>query len=529
MNNKQKPVSGYAASLLSGAAIPLGFSPFNLWSVLMLAIAAVFITHRNTPPRRALLNGFLFGVGMFGAGTSWIYVSIHQFGAASPALAGLLTGLFVAGISLLFVVPCFWLYSTLRQRWHIHFAWQQALLFSALWLIFEWTRSWLLTGFPWLLSGYSLLDTPAASWAPVTGVYGLSFLVVITSTLVASLAIKDRQAIETTKDTKNMKKGLSFLGNLRALRGSKALLAFSVAALWIASWPLATIQWTKPTGEEITFSAIQGNIPQGLKWNPDYIQNTVATYINQTRTDWQQDLIIWPENALPLFHSRIGWLLEQLNQKAENNNSTLITGLPIDIPSSDRLEYYNGIVSVGQGSGTYYKQKLVPFGEYVPFESLLRGLIAFFDLPMSSFSAGNADQAPLKARDIIITPYICYEVVYPDFAARMAHNSGLLLTISNDTWFGQSIGPEQHFQMARMRAIETGRYLIRGTNDGITALVNDHGKTLKTIPRFEEGVLRGSAKVMSGNTPFMIAGSWPVLILCLAMIAIYYVTFRKKQ
>ena len=496
MNKIHKHTISYLISLLTGAAVPLGFSPFNLWPVLILAMASVFVTHRNTKPRRALINGFVFGVGMFGAGTSWIYVSIHQFGAASVPLASLLTALFVVGISLLFVAPCFWLYSYLNQRWKISAPWQQALVFSALWTLFEWLRSWLLTGFPWLLTGYSLIDSPAASWVPVTGVYGLSFLLLITSTLAASLLIaKSKQ---------------------RLLTGA---LCTAVVACWLIALPLGNIQWTKAAGK-IEFSAIQGNIPQNLKWDPAYIQNTLSTYINLTSSEWQQDLIIWPENAIPLFYGRARGFLQQLEREAKSQGSTLITGIPIDDQSSGSTRYYNGIISMGQGTGQYYKQKLVPFGEYVPFEALLRGLIAFFDLPMSSFSTGSDDQAPLMAGDTVIAPYICYEVVYPDYAAKMARDTGLLVTISNDTWFGKSIGPEQHFQMARMRALETGRYMIRGTNDGITALINEQGQVMDAIPRFEQGVLKGSAIIMTGNTPFMVTGSWPILLVCLILLAL---------
>ncbi|MDD7805636.1 MAG: apolipoprotein N-acyltransferase [Endozoicomonas sp. (ex Botrylloides leachii)] len=510
MNNEKKPAMRYLITLLSGAMAPLGFSPFNLWPLLMVAVAILFMAHRNMPTRQALLNGFMFGVGMFGVGTSWIYVSIHQFGSASPALASLLTAVFVIVISLVFVAPGLWLYSKLRHHWHMDHPCQQALLFSAFWVIAEWTRSWLLTGFPWLLAGYSLLDTPAANWAPVTGVYGLSFLLVITSTLLVSLIIKSKQPLRKTIT-------------------SKVFVVITIASLWLASWPLAKVQWTEPTGEKLTFSAIQGNIPQSIKWHPDYIQNIIATYTNQTEQEWKQDLIIWPENALPIFYSRAQWLLQQLSQQGKNHNTALIIGLPIDMPSENQQKYYNGIIAIGAGTGIYDKQKLVPFGEYVPFESLLRGLIAFFDLPMSSFSAGSSNQKPLNVKGITITPYICYEVVYPDFAARMARHSGLLLTISDDTWFGKSIGPEQHFQMARMRALETGRYLIRDTNDGLTALINNHGKVLQTIPRFKEGILRGSANIMLGNTPFMITGSWPILILCLGLQILCYFQSRFKK
>nr|MDT0252079.1 apolipoprotein N-acyltransferase [Endozoicomonas sp.] len=302
-----------------------------------------------------------------------------------------------------------------------------------------------------------------------------------------------------------------------------AIMLLIVFACWALAWPLANIQWTEKTGE-LSFSAVQGNIPQNLKWDPDFIQSTISTYAGLSEDQWEQDLIIWPENAIPLFYNRAKGLMTYLDRQARQNNSTLILGMPVDDNSGSETRYYNSILAMGEGypsaegSGRYNKQKLVPFGEYVPMEFMLRGLIDFFNLPMSDFTRGHSEQELIQAGDVKIATYICYEVVYPDFAAQMARESGLLITISNDTWFGKSIGPIQHFQIARMRALETGRFMIRATNDGITALINEKGDVVKTIPRFTTGVLSAEAEVRSGNTPFMILGSWPVLLLSLLLV-----------
>ncbi|PJE78865.1 Apolipoprotein N-acyltransferase [invertebrate metagenome] len=486
------------ASLLSGSIASLAFSPFDVWLAMIISLGMAFYLVQSVSPRRALLSGWLYGIGLFGAGASWIYVSIHQFGAASVPLAGFLTALFVAAISVLFVVPPFWLYAKLTSRGFCRDLWQRALLFSVLWVLFEWCRSWLLTGFPWLISGYTLLDTVFQSWAPVTGVYGLSFAIVLTSSLLGALAI-------------------SLLTEGRHL-GKVWLFLCSLVAVWgCLSAPLASVEWTKEEGE-LTFSAVQGNIAQSLKWNPSYVQDTLSTYLALTEAQWQSDLVIWPENAIPVLSNDARSFLEQLSQKAGMTSTALITGIPLSSNGNTRsVKYFNGILALGHGEGHYAKQKLVPFGEYVPFDSVLRGLIAFFDLPMSSFSKGSRDQNPLTINGIPIATYICYEVIYPDFAASLARGTGFLVTVSNDTWFGHSIGPMQHFQMARMRALETGRFLIRATNDGVTALVNDKGVVVQQIPRFEAGVLSGTITVKKGNTPFMQLGSWPVVGLCLLL------------
>ena len=493
MINK-KSVSGHFLSLLAGALFPLGFSPFNIWPVLIVATAIGFAITRTETVKITTLRGLFFGLGIFGSGASWVYVSIHNFGAASVPLAVLLTGLFVLILASLLVMPLFFVYARLRDRFKTQTPWKQALLFAGLWTVFEWVRSWLLTGFPWLLQGYSLLDTPMQSWAPVMGVYGLSLLMALTASLITAVCV-------TVRPSRN-----------------PALIALStVIAFWIASVPLGKINWTQPV-DEISFSAIQGNIPQLLKWDPGHVQTTLDTYYDLTANEWQQDLIIWPENAVPVFYSNAQNVIEGLSNTAAKNGSALILGMPVDENNNDQLSYYNGILALGEGEGRYYKQKLVPFGEYVPMESALRGLISFFDLPMSAFSPGTKDQQKLTMPDAVIATYICYEVVYPDFAAQQARNTGLLVTISNDTWFGESFGPEQHFQMARMRSLETGRYMIRATNDGITALINEKGKTVDSIERFKPGVLRGTAEIMTGNTPFMVTGSWPVLFISLLLI-----------
>ncbi|OED48644.1 apolipoprotein N-acyltransferase [Endozoicomonas sp. (ex Bugula neritina AB1)] len=498
-----KKLSGHVLALFAGALFPLGFSPYEYWPVLLVATGIIFYLTHHADCRTVCLRGGLFGTGIFGAGTSWVYVSIHQFGSAPAPLAALLTLFFVLLLTSVFIIPLFLAYTKLRDRYHISPVWQQALLFSGLWVLFEWVRSWFLTGFPWLLQGYSLLDTPFQAWAPITGVYGLSLLMVTSACLMTALLI----------DSRHFKTEGIFTCLLTTL-------------VWLGSFPLNTVQWTTKTGQ-LSFSAIQGNIPQSLKWEPGYLEDTISTYFKLTENEWGQDLVIWPENALPIFYSSVRPVMQQMNRQAKDSGSTFITGIPMDDNTTGETRYYNSIVASGIGHGRYYKQKLVPFGEYVPFESLLRGMIDFFDLPMSAFTKGSHNQALLEVADTTIAPYICYEVVYPDFAAKQARDSGLLITISNDTWFGRSIGPLQHFQIARMRSLETGRYMIRATNDGITALIDDKGQIKEKVKRFQKGVLRGYVPIMKGNTPFMKFGSWPTLLL--STLFVFCLMLRRKK
>jgi len=310
--------------------------------------------------------------------------------------------------------------------------------------------------------------------------------------------------------------GWLFLRQRWAMAGLVLALTF---VPWIAAPAMNRVDWTGISEQPITFAAMQGNIPQQVKWDPDFLRDQIVTYLTLTENHWDTDLILWPETAIPITQDQAGKIIEHIDGKL-GENSTLITGIPW-YGFSDRIEdftYHNSIMAIGNGGGMYHKQKLVPFGEYVPLQGLLRGLIGFFDLPMSSFSPGPGRQGPLKVNGIDVMPFICYEVAYPDFVAFNSRAAGLLLTISNDGWFGDSIGPLQHLQIARMRALETGRYMLRGTNNGVTAIINEKGQITGRIPQFERATLTGEVFTATGSTPYMRTGSWPVLTLAAILI-----------
>ncbi len=494
------PKVGHLLAGLAGACATLAFSPLDAWPVFPLVCAATFWLMHGLSAKQAAWRGWCFGVGFYGAGVSWVYVSIHNFGSAPAPLAFSFTALFVMALALVFTAPQFALYRWLCRRTQCENSWPPVLLFSATWVLFEWIRSWFLTGFPWLYGGYTLIDTPLASWAPVTGVLGLSLLLVLFA---------------------------SGLTQYLRYRHDRTLLAIltGTAVLLLISFPLQNVQWTQPVNEKtLSFAAVQGNISQDLKWKPGHLDDTIETYLQLTQPFWSRDIVIWPENAIPTLYQNVPALMDQLDAQGKNVHTNLVLGMPWY--ENDR--FYNSIISLGSDEGHYFKQKLVPFGEYVPFESVLRGLIAFFDLPMSSFSLGSGNQSPLQVAGYPVAAYICYEVVYPDFAAALARDTGFLITISNDTWFGTSIGPFQHFQIARMRALETGRYLIRGTNDGISALVDEKGHVVNQIAQYQAGVLEGELPVMTGDTPFMRFGSWPVLAFCLLLLVASLKPWRSR-
>jgi len=479
---------GNLLALAAGALTTLALAPFDIWPLALLSIALFYLGLRQLSPRQALWRGWCYGFGLLIAGTSWVYVSIHDYGAASIPLAAFLTLGFCAGVASLFAFTG-WLWARWLRRDEAPLA--DTLAFAALWLAQEAFRGWFLTGFPWLYAGYSQLNGPLAGLAPLGGVWLISFVLALSAALLI---------------------------NLPRLRARKLFLATGLvllAAPWALGLALQGHAWTQPAGAALKVAAVQGNVAQNLKWDPAQLNAQLALYRDMSFSAQQTDLIVWPETAVPVLREHAEGYLKVMAQFANDRQAALITGVPIRQNNQNgEKRYYNAITVIGEGQGTYLKQKLVPFGEYVPLQEVLRGLIAFFDLPMSDFARGAVDQPLLQAKGYRIASYICYEVVYPEFAASLAAQSQLLLTVSNDTWFGTSIGPFQHLQMAQMRALEAGRWMIRATNNGVTGLIDPFGRITAQIPQFRQAVLYGEVVPMQGLTPYLQWRSWPLVLLC---------------
>ncbi len=480
---------GHFFALIIGALLPFSFAPYDFWPVQILSIALLYLSLKSLTPKQALWRGWWYGLGVFASGVSWVYVSIHVYSHTAAPLAFLMTLLFVAGLGWFFALMT---YS--YQKWFSAHA-LPYLSFAVVWVLFEWLRSWLLGGFPWLFLGDAHIDTPLSGFAPVLGVYSIGLIMALSATILVDWSWKTQY-----------KSGLALL-----------------LSPWLLGLLLSQINWTQPAeGGEIDVVAIQGNISQERKWLPEEIYPTLEKYRVASEQHWDADLILWPETAITVLHHQAKEYLKYLNTEGKKHSTSVITGLPYQQNQTEASPgaYHNSILALGESSGLYHKQKLVPFGEYVPIPQSWRGLLRFFNIPMSDFLAGRNDQDPIHvstaALDYDIAPFICYDIVYPDHVASYAKDTGLLITISNDAWFGHSIGPLQHFAIARMRALENGRYLLRSTNTGITALINDKGQVVARLPQFEYGELTAKATVMTGNTPFNLWSSWPVLIMCWA-------------
>lgn len=481
-------------ALAAGALFPLAFSPIGFFpaAVLSLTLLILCVAGDTVSVARGTLRFYLFNVGLYGVGVSWIYVSINTHGNASPALAGFLVALFVLAFSLFGLI-----HGYLFMRFVRPLVFGLLIGFPCLWLLREWTFTWVLTGFPWLFAGYGTLDLPLQGWIPVLGVIGTGLLVVLQASLLAWFAMAPSRH--------------------RALVG-----VISVVAIWTGGWSLTRLEFVRPAGDIVKVAAVQGNIDQAVKWRREMVGPIIDTYLGLTNDHWDADLIVWPEASITLFREDAAPLLNVLEARAAEEDAALLLGLP---DRGDQGEFNNTAIAVGAGSGQYIKRRLVPFGEYVPLEGLLRGLIDFFDLPMSRNRPGPWEQSPLRARDMSVGVSICYEIVYPGLVRASGSTPDLLVTISNDTWFGDSIGPWQHLEMARARALENGRYLVRGTNNGITAVVDPSGAITARLPQFEAGVLTGKVTKMSGTTPFARLGTLPwVIVVLVVLLALKYVS-----
>jgi apolipoprotein N-acyltransferase len=480
--------------LLAGGVLPFAFAPLQYFWIAPLSIAILLIVWLDTISAiRAAIYGLCFGLGMFGVGTSWVYISIHRFGNTSIPLAIIFTSLFVITLALF---PALQGYCLIRFYRRDNILTKALIIFPSSWVLCEWLRSWIFTGFPWLLLGYSQVNSPLRGYAAVFGVYGVTLLTTLSAGLLVVII-------------KNFKKSWHSL----------IFCAISLLIIWFVGSLLVTIKWTQPQGNAIEVSIIQGNISQELKWLPEQLMPTLQRYRNLTLQHLHSDIIVWPEAAIPLSLKAAQPYINQLAKLAKKQHATLIFGIPVQ--HINGAKYYNAAIAVGEGNGMYYKRRLVPFGEYVPFERYLRGMFNFFNLPMSEFIAGSAKQKPLTAANSKIAPYICYEVAYTNLVRQNLPQVQLLMTISNDAWFGDSLAAAQHLQIAQMRCLETGRYMLFSTNNGITAIINPQGKIIKQLPKFQTAVLSGKVYAMRLLTPYIHIGSWPIVWLCLGLMVVF--------
>ena len=469
----------------------LGFSPFDLLPAELLAYALLIHSWQRAPSARsAALIGFWFGLGLFTAGVSWVYVSMNRFGGMPAPLAAFATLGFCAFLALF---PA--LVGALQAPIPAAPALRAALVIPALWTLIEWLRGWILTGFSWLTAGYAAIDSPLAGFAPIGGVYLLSF-----ATLASA--------------------GLLWCVAARHGRWIAAAVFVGVGGAGVA---LKSIVWSEPAGSALSASLLQGNIPQDLKFDPGRYVRTLETYARLVEES-RGRLIILPETAAPRFLDQVEpAFLARLEAAARKNSGDVLLGVPL---RTGQASYFNSVISLGTSKPqAYHKTHLVPFGEFIPFGfGWVNSVLAF---PLSDFSRGDARQVPLSVAGEQVAVNICYEDVFGSAIARQLPAATLLVNVSNVAWFGDSLAPRQHLQIARMRTLETGRMLLAATNSGVTAAVGADARVIAELPQFVEGKLEVSAQGYRGVTPYVRFGDWLVLCACALALASAVVLARR--
>ncbi len=485
---------------LAGAIFIYALAPYGIWPLALVSPAILYaLLLPEMTGKRAFIIGQAYGTGLWCVGAFWLYTSIHVYGGTPVwlalimiALMGLGMGLFHGFLGVIFnrVVG------------------KQPLSFAALWILQEWLKTWLFTGFPWLFVGYAFTEQYwLSSLAPVAGVFAISFVAIL---LAASIV------------------------ELLRRRAGYAVVSVALLVISTALW-LINPQWTKPKGTpDLSVSLIQGNIPQDLKWLTEYQVETLKIYAALTSTEWGRDLVLWPESSIPMFQTEAFGFINEMVKMAKATDTTWVTGIPykdeaaFDAKTDKYPPFYNSVIALGaDAEGLYKKQRLVPFGEYIPFEGvldILPNLAGSQDI--MSYSRGSDQQAPLRVRGHNLGAAVCYEVAYPDTTRKNAIGTDFLLTISNDAWFGTSAGPLQHLQMVQMRALENGRWFMRATNTGVTAIIDHKGRIVERAPQFERTVLRAEVQARVGNTPFMRLGHYPILFIMTLLLLLSY--FGKR-
>ncbi|MGA9853565.1 MAG: apolipoprotein N-acyltransferase [Gammaproteobacteria bacterium] len=482
-------VLGDVLALICGALAVLAFAPFNLYPLAIFTLAALFWLLNGVPARRAFWRGFLFGAAEFSFGLYWLYISIHVVSAAPIWLTLLVIAAVVTIMAVYAGLACglgIWIapHAGMR-RW--------VLVLPALWTLLEWLRGWLLSGFPWLSLGYSQIGSFLKGYGPVLGVYGVSLAVALSAGLLLS----------TLAPGARVRVRLVLLGVL--------------AALWIAGGMLATVPWTHPSGAPIKVSLVQGDIPQSLKWDPQEYLPTLKLYRELTEAHWDSRLIIWPEAAIPDYADVVKQdYLDPLGAQARKHGADMLIGVPTENLTTGAA--YNSVISLGSHDGVYDKRHLVPMAEYFPAPAWVTRWLESMNLPYSSFTAGAPDQPLLRVAGYPVSVSICYEDAFGNEIMRDLPQAAFLVNVTNDAWFGDSIALPQHFEISRMRALEAGRYLLRDTNTGITAVVSPAGGIVKKLGVDKSGVLTVEVPPYDGSTPYVKVGNLAVVMVCILLI-----------
>ena len=489
----------YLLAIVAGAALPLAFAPFELFFLAPLSYAALLYVWTDATPRRAVGLTFAWGCASFGFGTYWTFIAVRIIGGAPVAI-----GLFLM-IGLTFVLAAFvasgaWVAAKwFRTRGAV--AWLVTL--PALFVLAEWLRGWLFTGFGWLAAGYSQTDSWLMGYAPLGGILAISLAMLVTAGALLTLVLG------TTRE--------------------RAAAAVVVVAVWLGGFAAREVEFTQPKAEALDVALAQGNIAQDTKYDPDQLPPMMALYAELTRQGAGADLIIWPEAAIPTYLEYIEPFAEAIRRAAAEKGSTVLLGVLQPAPHAKTIDdFQNILVALTAERQVYVKRHLVPFGEFYPVPGFIREWMRLMNLPTGDATPGAADQPPLVVGSEKLAITICYEDVFGAEQLKYLAEATLLVNVSNDAWFGDSIAPHQHLQIARVRAAEAGRYLLRSTNTGITAVIDAHGRVVDELPQFQAGLLKATARSYTGATPYARVGNYLVVVLALVSLLAVLVASPRR-
>lgn len=477
-----------------GALLTLTFAPFSLHILAPLLVLPLLGVALLAAPRRAAQLGFAWGVGLFLSGTYWIYVSVHVFGQAPLWIAILLMlglVLIMSGYCALIGWSLAWLAGGNPVR--------LAVTGPAAWVLVEWLRGWVLTGFPWLALGYAQVDTPLAGWAPVFGVYGVSWMLLVSTCGLLLVLMRERPGV-----------GLALL-----------------LSPWAGGFALQFVPWTEPDGEPFRVTIVQGGVSQDRKWLPEQFGTTLEIYRNALLDAESSPVVVWPEVAIPALVDQVDGYLELLQTDLLPHGRTLALGI-LERDIETRAIYNSLLMLDGSTRQVYRKRHLVPFGEYFPVPDFVREWMRLMSLPNNDMTPGDDEQPLLVAANgTRMAVAICYEDAYAAEQLYALPDAAVLINVSNDAWFGDSIAPHQHLQIARMRALEAGRWVIRATNNGISAFIGPTGEVGETAPQFRFATLARTVEPRRGLTPYARTGNAP-LLLVLASLAVAGRRVRRR-
>ncbi len=482
--NKNK-MTRIVLPVILGALCVLGFSPFYLYPVSILSlIGLMYCWQQCETAKQAALTGFMYGLGLFGVGIYWIYISLHIYGGMPGIMAGLSTFLLAAFLSLFPAAT-----GALSKRIAVHRKHDFLVAVPIFWALSDWIRSWIFTGFPWLTMGYSQLPhSPLAGYVPIVGIYGVSMITVLIASLTCALLNKSMATCRRL--------------SLAALLG-----------IIIGGALLKTIEWSAPSGKPLSVSLLQGNVDQTIKWAPEIAEHTLNQYLHMVEQS-KAKLIILPETAMPVLSSNIPEeMITRLKQHAINNQGDILVGMV----ERENGEYFNSVLSYGSSeTAVYRKSHLVPFGEFIPLKTLFGWIYRdWLNMPLSDLSRGSIHQQPMQVAGEKVAVNICYEDVFGEEIIRQLPEATVLVNVSNDAWYGDSYAADQHMQFSQARALETGRMMLRATNTGATAIIDRKGYVIAHAPHFVQTTLDGVVEGYTGTTPYVRWGNWPFILFSL--------------